>query len=164
LESWEINKGRFSQPCADGAVFCFCDQLGILEACPAFPLRARELLNNIVGCLKKEYTVNATIEARLASVYEEIMWLAKRPNTTPSGARAWYTHIASNSLRKNVRRFSGMVSERAVLEKDATRLRLEHYRGVYKCQVYTLTDDILLISCGEVTNHSVKGDRKWGDR
>lgn len=74
--------------------------------------------------------MNATFEAKLASVYEEIMWLAKRPNTTPSDARAWYTHIASNSLRKHLRRFSGMVSERAILEKDATRLRLEHYMRI----------------------------------
>jgi len=72
-------------------------------------------------------SLNASIEANLASIYEEVMWLANRPNTTPSDARAWYTHIASSSLRKHIRRFSGMVSKRAVSADDVP-LRLEHFK------------------------------------
>jgi hypothetical protein len=64
--------------------------------------------------------------AMLATVYEEVMWLARRPNTSPSAARAWYTHIASFRLRRYLRRFSGQVSRRA-LEPGAV-LRLEHFK------------------------------------
>lgn|GEM_PF-3118547 len=71
--------------------------------------------------------MNASVESNIALIYEEVMWLAHRPNTTPSDARAWYTHIASNSLRKYIRRFSGMVSKRAAFEEDA-RLRLEQFK------------------------------------
>jgi hypothetical protein len=62
---------------------------------------------------------------RLTSIYEEIMWLAERPNTTPSAARAWYTHIASVSLQRQLRRFTGKVSSQALVP-NAT-LRLEHF-------------------------------------
>ena len=71
-----------------------------------------------------------SIKNRLALIYEEVMWLAKRPNTTPSDARAWYTHTASNSLKKHICRFSGMVSKNAALENDATKLRLEHFKRI----------------------------------
>jgi len=64
--------------------------------------------------------------AMLTAVYEEVMWLARRPNTSPSSARAWYTHIASFRLRRYLRRFSGQVSRRA-LEPGAV-LRLEHFK------------------------------------
>jgi len=69
----------------------------------------------------------ATIHENLASIYEEVMWLAERPNTTPSAARAWYTHIASNPLRLHIRRFTGKVSQSAVTDKS-TSLRLEHFK------------------------------------
>ena len=68
----------------------------------------------------------ADSEAMLTAVYEEIMWLARRPNTTASAARAWYTHIASMRLRRHLRIFSGQVSRRS-LEPDAV-LRLEHFK------------------------------------
>jgi hypothetical protein len=66
------------------------------------------------------------IEGMLTAVYEEVMWLANRPNTSPAAARAWYTHIASNRLRRYLRIFSGKVSRRA-LEPDAV-LRLDHFK------------------------------------
>jgi hypothetical protein len=65
-------------------------------------------------------------EAMLTAVYEEVMWLARRPNTSPSAARAWYTHIASVRLRRHLRIFSGLVSHQA-LEPNAV-LRLEHFK------------------------------------
>jgi hypothetical protein len=67
--------------------------------------------------------------ARLAAIYEEVMWLARRTDVSPSAARAWYTHITSNSIRRSVRRFSGKVSERAARSKNAP-LRLEHYKRI----------------------------------
>jgi hypothetical protein len=70
--------------------------------------------------------MQSAAETRLAAVYEEVMWLARRPGTSPTAARAWYTHIASIQLRRDVRRFSGKVSQRA-LEAGAV-LRLEHFK------------------------------------
>ena len=52
------------------------------------------------------------------------MWLARRPNVTPSRARAWYTHIMAESVKRRVRRFTGQVSRAAVAGKDP--LMLEH--------------------------------------
>ena len=66
------------------------------------------------------------IESMLNSVYEEVMWLADRPNTPPAAARSWYTHVVSNRLRRHIRKFTGMVSRRA-LEPNAV-LRLEHFK------------------------------------
>ncbi len=75
-------------------------------------------------------TQNAVFDtdAALVSVYEEVMWLARRTNTSPSAARAWYTHIASNRLRRHLRIFSGLVSEKAI-QPDAV-LRLEHFKRI----------------------------------
>jgi hypothetical protein len=67
------------------------------------------------------------IKARLFSVYEEIMWLARRNDVTASMARAWYTHIVSNRLAKTVRTFTGEVSEQAARHYGGTRLTLEHF-------------------------------------
>lgn len=68
------------------------------------------------------------VNADLSSIYEEIMWLAKRPNTTASAARAWYTHITSERLKRNVRRFTGKVSQAAL--KEGATLRLEHFKRI----------------------------------
>lgn len=65
----------------------------------------------------------------LRSIYEEVMWLAERPNTTPSAARAWYTHVAAVRLRCDIRRFTGSVSEEARDDLGAT-LRLEHFMRI----------------------------------
>jgi hypothetical protein len=65
-------------------------------------------------------------EARLTAIYEEIMWLARRSDITPSEARAWYTHVTSGRLRRHLRIFSGQVSQQA-LQPDAV-VRLEHFK------------------------------------
>lgn len=66
---------------------------------------------------------------RLVSVYEEVMWLARRPHTAPSAARAWYTHVAAVKLSRHVRMFSGKVS-RAAAANDGPVLRLEHFKRI----------------------------------
>lgn len=63
----------------------------------------------------------------LVQIYEEVMWLARRPNVTPGNARAWYTHVWSQKLRRQVRYFSGRVSRAAIDAPVGERLALEHY-------------------------------------
>ncbi len=53
------------------------------------------------------------------------MWLALRENITPSAARAWYTHIRAERLKKYLRMFTGNVSENAIIIGED--LRLEHF-------------------------------------
>lgn len=53
------------------------------------------------------------------------MWLAARPNVTPSVARSWYTHATAERLKKHVRMFTGRVSKRA--SEFEEELRLEHF-------------------------------------
>ena len=69
------------------------------------------------------------VEARLRSIYEEVMWLARRPNTTTSMARAWYTHVAGVRLATKLRLFSGLVSKAAIAEEGVT-WRLEHFKRI----------------------------------
>lgn len=66
------------------------------------------------------------IVARLISTYEELMWLANRPHVTPQQARAWYSQVIAIPLAPKVRRFTGMVSRKAI-ENIHERLVLEHY-------------------------------------
>ena len=70
-----------------------------------------------------------TLEEQLLSVYSEIMWLARRPNVSPSMARAWYTHVFAPHLARRVRMFSGQVSSRAA-EFPEEILRLEHHHRI----------------------------------
>lgn len=69
------------------------------------------------------------LEAALASIYEEIMWLSVRPNVTAGRARAWYTHIMVESVKLKLRRFTGQVSKQAIAS-DGKDLRLEHYMRI----------------------------------
>ena len=69
--------------------------------------------------------IDTDLNKELVAVYDEIMWLAVRPNITPSVARSWYTHATAERLKKRVRMFTGLVSENAV--KPDEELRLEHY-------------------------------------
>jgi hypothetical protein len=80
-------------------------------------------------------SVSPELRAALVSIYEEMMWLAGRPNVTPSRARAWYTHVMAESVKLRVRQFTGLLS-RAAVAGDGTGLRLEHYRRIQT----TLTD------------------------
>jgi len=68
------------------------------------------------------------LNVQLIKLYEEIMWLAKRPNITPSEARAWFTHVRATKLRLKIRRFSGKVSAEAAKGKE--ELRLEHFERI----------------------------------
>lgn len=77
--------------------------------------------------MKPSVEITPATHANLASIYEEVMWLAERPNTTPSAARAWYTHIAVQPLRRHIRRFTGKVSHSAATDESAS-LRLEHFK------------------------------------
>lgn len=54
------------------------------------------------------------------------MWLAERPNVTPGRARAWYTHVMAESVKRRLRRFTGRVSATAA-RAGARELRLEHF-------------------------------------
>lgn len=54
------------------------------------------------------------------------MWLSRRPNVTPGRARAWYTHIMAESVKRRIRHFTGMVSSEAIAHIDGP-LMLEHY-------------------------------------
>lgn len=76
--------------------------------------------------MKLPVEIAPAVHANLASIYEEVMWLAERPSTTPSAARAWYTHVAVQPLRRHVRRFTGKVSRAAATDQGST-LRLEHF-------------------------------------
>ncbi len=69
------------------------------------------------------------IRGRLSGIYEEIMWLAKRPFVTPAAARSWYTHVAAVALRTHIRRFTGKVSKEAILNYNG-HLRLEHFKRI----------------------------------
>src|SRR3954462_11548605 len=69
---------------------------------------------------------DADLEAALRSIYEEVMWLSRRPNVTPGRARAWYTHIMAEAVKRKLRRFTGMVSSAAVADFQGP-LMLEHY-------------------------------------
>ena len=78
-------------------------------------------------------TIDRAVRADLAAVYEEIMWLASRPNVTPSMARAWYTHVAAGRFSRRIRHFSGKVSRAAVastVEDPTAALRLEHHARI----------------------------------
>ena len=57
------------------------------------------------------------------------MWLSKRPNVTAGRARAWYTHITAEAVKRKLRRFTGKVSEAAAAESDG-QLMLEHFKRI----------------------------------
>ena len=71
------------------------------------------------------HDISKDVKLELNAVYEEIMWLANRPGVTPSAARAWYTHIRVEKLKRRLRMFTGKVSVRA--STQLTDLRLEHF-------------------------------------
>ncbi|MDT8840358.1 hypothetical protein ParKJ_23315 [Paraburkholderia fungorum] len=71
----------------------------------------------------------ADLQAALVSIYEEIMWLSSRPNVTSGRARAWYTHIMAESVKRRIRQFTGLVS-RSAIAAEGTGLRLEHYKRI----------------------------------
>src|SRR5437867_2214646 len=74
-------------------------------------------------------SLDPTLRAALDSIYEEVMWLSRRPNVTPGRARAWYTHIMAESVKRKLRRFTGQVSAKAV-EVTVEPLMLEHFMRI----------------------------------
>ncbi len=70
--------------------------------------------------------IDPNIRKDLTEVYEQLIWLARRPGVTPSMARAWYTHIWAGRFAKRIRTFTGKVSRAAAADPEA-ELRLEHY-------------------------------------
>ena len=73
--------------------------------------------------------IDRALRRDLTTLYEEVMWLARRTNVTPSMARAWYTHVVAGRLSRRIRQFSGKVSHEAITDTKAT-LRLEHHARI----------------------------------
>jgi hypothetical protein len=74
-------------------------------------------------------TLPPDLRAALESIYEEVMWLSQRPNVTPGRARAWYTHIMAEHVKRQLRHFTGLVSSEAA-RANGEDLRLEHYMRI----------------------------------
>lgn len=73
--------------------------------------------------------IQSIVRGDLLSVYEEVMWLAKRSDMSASMARAWYTHVRAHRLSKHIRRFTGKVSMTAAAN-ETVPLRLEHFKRI----------------------------------
>jgi len=79
--------------------------------------------------INSQASIARAIRTELAALYEEVIWLAARPNVTPSMARAWYTHVVAGRLSRRIRHFSGKVSREAIANPNST-LRLEHHARI----------------------------------
>ena len=79
--------------------------------------------------MNSQLVLDPQLRTALESIYEEVMWLSTRPNVTPGRARAWYTHIMAEAVKRKLRRFSGKVSEIAATQRDGP-LMLEHFKRI----------------------------------
>lgn len=79
--------------------------------------------------MKTRLDIEPQLRIALASIYEEVMWLSSRPNVTAGRARAWYTHIMAEAVKRKLRQFSGKVSEAAIVQRDG-QLTLEHFKRI----------------------------------
>lgn len=79
--------------------------------------------------MQSSLDVSDEVISKLSYIYDEVMWLAKRPNVNPSGARAWYTHVTYRSVVRDIRLFTGKVSRPAVFD-EKIELRLEHFKRI----------------------------------
>lgn len=79
--------------------------------------------------MKAVEDLEPVLRAELMAIYEEVLWLARRQNVTAGNARAWYTHIMSERVKRRLRRFTGKVS-RSAAESESATLRLEHYKRI----------------------------------
>ena len=79
--------------------------------------------------MNSQLVLDPQLRTALESIYEEIMWLSTRPNVTPGRARAWYTHIMADGVKRKLRRFSGKVSKAAATQRDGP-LMLEHFKRI----------------------------------
>ena len=73
--------------------------------------------------------IDPQLHTALKAIYDEVMWLSKRPNVSASRARGWYTHIMAESMKRKLRRFTGKVSEAAARQRDGS-LMLEHFKRI----------------------------------
>lgn len=69
--------------------------------------------------------VRDSLRSDLESCYEEIMYLADRPNVSPQRARAWYSSVRREQFKRSICMFTGMVSEKAIVDVNEN-LVLEH--------------------------------------
>ena len=85
------------------------------------------------NCSKIQMATSSKIEpvllAELEALYMQVMWLAEQPKVTASMARAWYTHVVAERVKRRIRQFTGKVSRAAASDPSAT-LRLEHYMRI----------------------------------
>lgn len=73
--------------------------------------------------------IEPVLLAELEALYTQVMWLAEQPKVTASMARAWYTHVVAERVKRRIRKFTGKVSQ-ATLADPSTTLRLEHYMRI----------------------------------
>lgn len=73
--------------------------------------------------------IEPVLLAELEALYLQVMWLAKQPKVTASMARAWYTHVVAERVKRRIRIFTGKVSQATLSDPSAT-LRLEHYMRI----------------------------------
>ncbi len=79
--------------------------------------------------MRVKEVLDQQLHAELVSIYDEMMWLAKRPNVSAGSARSWYTHVMSGTVALRLRYFTGKVS-RSAAESETETLRLEHYKRI----------------------------------
>jgi hypothetical protein len=72
--------------------------------------------------------LDPAVRAVLTATYQEMMWLAARPNVSAAAARTWYSHVRAAKVVRTLRRFSGMVSRKAAESDPRAALRLEHFK------------------------------------
>jgi hypothetical protein len=99
------------------------------------PTVATETKSAVQTSTPSAMDLDPALRSDLRDIYEEVMYLAGRPNVSPSLARCWYTHIWRSRDNKKKRRqplrlisnFTGYVSK-AAAESESARLSHEHYR------------------------------------
>jgi len=92
----------------------------------AFSAWARFLVKPLIPV---DPRLSSGLRDELAAIYKQVMWLSRQPGTSAGNARAWYTHIMAETVKRRIRQFSGMVSQAAVSSEEST-LRLEHYKRI----------------------------------
>jgi len=73
--------------------------------------------------------IEPVLLTELEALYAQVMWLARQPKVSASMARAWYTHVVAERVKRRIRMFTGKVSQVAASDPSAT-LRLEHYMRI----------------------------------
>lgn len=77
------------------------------------------------------------VRKALASLHDEVMWLAARPGVTPSMARAWYTHVVADRLTSLVQAHRGLKSPN-VHAFIRTLVKLENVHIVTRAENYAV--------------------------